>query len=106
MLRVRQCLECPRCRIRYVISRGPYQNGSYIVSAAHGHGDEYILYCSSCGVGSRWMTTEAFTCEVSKPAYQRGYGTKEEVVSVGQEAHDTWPIECSSPPDDWKSTQR
>jgi len=79
MLRIRHCLECPRCRIRYVISLAPYQNGSYLVSSANGSCEEYILFCSLCRLSSRWHTAEVMLCEVSNAAYQRGYGTEEDV---------------------------
>jgi len=30
--RIRHCVECSKCRIRYVIGLSPYDKGSYIVS--------------------------------------------------------------------------
>lgn len=81
-VRIRHCVECPKCRTRYPIASSPYDNGSYLVSTFAGSSAEYILYCS-CGrppTSSRWMWSELKTYVVSKPAYDRGYGTPEEIV--------------------------
>jgi hypothetical protein len=75
-----------------VISRSPYPNHSHIVVVVHVSWEEYILYCSCVGAGSRWKTTEVLACEVCKLAYERGYGTSEEIIPVSQESQDAWPI--------------
>ena len=81
MSRIRHCLECPNCRLRYVISRSPYRNGSRIVAAIHGGHDEYILYCSCRRGASRWIEQEVLRCDVSDAAYERGFGTRAEIRS-------------------------
>ena len=84
MSRVRHCVECPNCLTRYLIAFSPYSNGSYLVPTMYGSSSEYILYCSCKGprVVSRWRWSETMACEVSKVAYERGYGTPEEVLAV------------------------
>ena len=84
--------------MRYVISRSPYPNHSHIVVVVHVSWEEYILYCSCVSAGSRWKATEVLACEVSKPAYERGYGTSEEIIPVSQESQDAWPIGGSDRP--------
>lgn len=78
MSRIRHCLECPTCRLRYVISLSPYRNGSRIITAGNGGGD-YILYCSCRPGASRWIEREVLLCDVSKSAYERGFGTRKEI---------------------------
>lgn len=80
--RIRHGVSCPHCQTRYLIGFSPYENGSYLVSTTEGSFEEYILYCScrEFPVPSRWMGDEIRTCEVSNPAYHRGYGSAEEVV--------------------------
>jgi hypothetical protein len=83
MPRVRHCVECPRCLTRYLIAFSPYSNGSYVVPTMYGSSEEYTLYCYCAGsrVVSRWRGSEAKACEVSKAAYERGFGTPEEISS-------------------------
>ena len=79
--RIRHCVECPRCLVRYLVARSPYRNGSYLVPTVVGSLEEYMLYCA-CGktpVRSHWKWSEVKTYGVSKTAYDRGYGTPEEV---------------------------
>jgi hypothetical protein len=81
MLRIRHCVECPKCLTRYLIAFSPYRNGSYLVPAVYGSSEEYILYCSCRGLSvvSPWRWREPKACEVSHEAYDRGYGTPEEI---------------------------
>jgi hypothetical protein len=48
MLRVRHCVECPKCRIRYLPGFSPYRNGSYLVPLTENLPTEWTLYCSCC----------------------------------------------------------
>jgi hypothetical protein len=82
--RIRHCVECPNCHILYLVSLSPYRNGSYLMPTMRGSSREYALYCS-CRRGSTarvWRWSEVKACEISKAAYDRGYGTREEVVSI------------------------
>lgn len=85
MSRIRHCLECPWCRLRYVISLSPYRNGAYIVAAMNGRSEEYILYCSCRRGGVLWNRRDVLICDVSKRAFQRGYGTRDEIFWLGRE---------------------
>ena len=107
MPRVRHCVECPKCHIRYLIAFSPYSNGSYVVPTADACWDEYILYCgcSRIAVASRWSGSEVQTCEVSKAAYERGYGTAEE-ISVIHPAPTTWALDVSRYITNWRSMGR
>ena len=84
MLRIRHCVECPKCLTRYLIAFSPYKNGSYLVPAVYGSSESYTLYCSCSGlpVVSHWTWKETRACEVSHEAYDRGYGTPEEIWPV------------------------
>jgi hypothetical protein len=84
MQRIRHSVECPKCRTRYLISLGPYRNGSYLIPTVDGSPEEYALYCScrKPAVASVWRWSEVQTCEVSREAYDRGYGTPEEIVQI------------------------
>lgn len=82
--RIRHCVECPSCHILYLVSLSPYRNGSYLMPTMRGSLREYALYCS-CRRGSAarvWRWSEVKACEISKAAYDRGYGTRDEVVSI------------------------
>ena len=83
-LRVRHCVECPKCKTWYLIAFSPYTNGAYLVRAGEGSGQEYTLYCLCDGADppTRWRWCEVKTCEVVKPAHERGYGSRDEI----------WPI--------------
>jgi len=35
-IRIRRCLECPKCHTRYLLGFSPYSNGSYVVSVGAG----------------------------------------------------------------------
>jgi hypothetical protein len=86
-LRIRHCVECPKCLTRYVIGSSPYRNGAYLVSRLAVGSEEHTLYCS-CGVRSlsiRWSDLKAYA--VSNRAHDRGYGKPDEIVLVTRERH-------------------
>lgn len=106
MPRLRHCLECPNCKTRYLISLSPFKNGSYVVTVTYGSCEEYILHCSCGKVGSRWTRTGVVICQVSRAAYERGYGPKEEIVPVSEEPRDGWSFATCSEPKNWKLAER
>ena len=105
MSRVRHCIECPKCLIRYVISRTPYGNGAYVIPAIKDSGDEYIRYCSCSGRSfrSRSRSGEVMLCYVLKPAYERGYGTAREISPVDPDLRERWPVDAGKYLNRWKS---
>lgn len=106
MSRIRHCLECPNCETRYLISLSQFQNGSYVVSVSYGSCEEYILHCSCGRVASRWRGTGVRTCQVSRAAYERGYGTSEEIVAFGEEPRKTWRDGGTVDSNGWKLSVR
>jgi hypothetical protein len=108
MQRIRHCVECPKCRTRYLIPCTPYRNGSYLVPTIQSSLEEYALYCScSRGTGvTRWRWSEAKPCEVSKEAYDRGYGTPDEIVLVRTGPQEPWSVDVSRYLRDWKSLEK
>ena len=84
MSRIRHCVECPKCLTRYLIAFSPYRNGSYLVFAVYGSSEAYTLYCCCSGlpVVSHWTWKDTRAYEVSHEAYDRGYGTPEEILPV------------------------
>ena len=79
--RVRHCIECPKCRTRYLVGFSPYDNGSYLLPLIVGFAEEWTLYCS-CGkphVASRWCWDELNMYAVSHRAHERGYGSPDEI---------------------------
>jgi hypothetical protein len=80
-LRIRHCVECPKCHTCYLIAFTPYRNGSYLVRAGAGTREEYILYCFCDGghMPNRGRWRDVKPCAVSKAAHERGYGTLDEV---------------------------
>ena len=91
MLRVRHCLECPKCRTRYLPGSSPYDNGSYLVPITEIASSGWILYCS-CGFPaacSEWRWSELKPYEVCGPAYYRGYGSPDEVWDVTRDSRVT-----------------
>jgi hypothetical protein len=108
MPRIRHCAECPKCGTRYLIACSPYRNGSYLVPTVIGCWDEYILYCCcrESPVASRWKAGELRACEISKPAYDRGYGTAAEMPLVRSGAREAWRFDASRYLTNWKSTER
>ena len=84
--RIRHCVECPKCRTRYLPGFSPYQNGSCLVPLAQRCWDAWMLYCS-CGTppsSSRWNCSDMKVYIVSNQAHVRGYGPPDEIVSVGR----------------------
>jgi len=106
MSRIRHCLECPSCGLRYLISLAPYQNGSYLVSSVNGSGDDYILFCSPCRHASRRHTTQVMLCEVSNAAYRRGFGTADDVWWLRSEPGSSWTLPALDMPSSWQTSRR
>jgi hypothetical protein len=95
--RIRHCVECPKCLTRYLVACSPYRNGSYLVPTVAGSREEYTLYCS-CGrppVSSRWRWEKVKTYEVSKIAYDRGYGTPGEILPISNQSWDAWSFDVA-----------
>jgi hypothetical protein len=91
MFRVRHCVECPKCRTRYVPGFSPYCNGSYLIPLAANALSEWILYCT-CGspnVCSRWSGMELKAYQVPDEYYLRGYGSPDEILSINPKWHDS-----------------
>lgn len=86
-VRIRHCVECPRCHTCYLIAFSPYRNGSYLVRTGVGSHEEYTLYCFCEGqeFPSRWRWSEVKPYEVSKAAHDRGYGTVDEIWPVSRQ---------------------
>lgn len=81
-LRIRHCVECPKCHTRYLLAENRYANGSYLVVHHHNGSEEYALHCS-CGrpaIVTRWSWSELSKYAVSNGAYTRGYGSADEIV--------------------------
>ncbi len=101
------CVECPKCRTRYIVGANPYRNGSYIKSYSAEEPDLRRLYCS-CISQVRWVfpfklsplkihaesesslfgffpfkLSELKTYVVSEWANDRGYGWRDEIVVFG-----------------------
>ena len=107
MPRIRHCVECPNCHILYLVSLSPYRNGAYVMPTMRGSSREYALYCS-CRRGSAprvWKWSEVKACEISKAAYDRGYGTCDEVVSMNTRPRDGWAVDVSEYLDDLNATK-
>jgi hypothetical protein len=94
VLRIRHCVECPECLTRYLIAFSPYSNGSYLVPTVFGSSEGYILYCCCSGlpVVSPWRLRETKACEVSHQAYDRGYGTPEEIFLLTNQHPSSYDI--------------
>lgn len=82
--RVRQCVECPKCRTRYLLGSSPYRNGSLLMPLTKGLADEWTLYCSCRNphIPSRWNWTELKWYAIPPQAYKRGFGPAEEIVPM------------------------
>ena len=80
---IRCCVECPKCLTRYLLGFSPYRNGSYAIRTAAAS-EDYVLYCSCCSPASPslWRCGDMKPHVVAKTAFQRGYGTFQEVVPV------------------------
>ena len=108
MTRIRHCVECPKCGTRYLVPCSPYRNGSYLIPTMEGSWEEYVLYCS-CRVGnvaSRWKWSEMKKYEVTKAAFDRGYGTPDEILLIQNEAHEAWSPDVSRYLDNWKAMEK
>ena len=94
-IRIRHCVECPQCRTRYLIAFSPYRNRSYLVPKVVGSSEEFILYCTCRrpAAVSRWRWKEVKTCEISRAAYDRGYGSAEQVVEINNQAQEPWTFD-------------
>lgn len=79
--RVRHCVECPRCHTWYIIGFSPYKNGAHLVRTGEGISEQYTLYCLCDGAAlpNSWRWREIKTCEVTKLAHHRGYGSRDEI---------------------------
>jgi hypothetical protein len=96
MSRIRHCVECPNCRTRYLLSFRRYGNGSYLVSTLIGSFEEYSLYCSCTGAGVvRWKSRETKAYQVSKLAYDRGYGGPDEIFPMHGDQNNLRPFTVS-----------
>jgi hypothetical protein len=86
--RVRHCVECPRCHTCYLIAFSPYSNGSYLVHMTSDL-EEYTLYCFCDGArkANVCRRPEVKACRVSKPTYERGYGSHDEVDPISSRLH-------------------
>ena len=92
-LRIRHCVECPKCHICYLIAFNPYRNGAYLVRSGEGDSEEYTLYCFCEGaqIPNRWRWRQVKVCEVTKVAHDRGYGTVDEIFAINpQQQHEPW----------------
>jgi hypothetical protein len=102
MPRIRHCVECPKCLTRYVVSRSPYENGSYLQPTIEGCWDEYTLYCCCKAAPGRWKSSEFKNCEVTTAAFERGYGTAEEITVV-RAPEQEWSPDMSRYLREWKA---
>jgi hypothetical protein len=84
MLRVRHCVECPKCRTRYLPGFSPYRNGSYLEPLTENLSAGWTLYCSrrAPNVASQWSWNDLKPYAVSTRAHGRGYGTPDEIWDV------------------------
>ena len=83
-VRVRHCIECPKCRTRYLIGLSPYRNGSSLVPSGSGTHEAWVLhcYCQSPLARSHWTWDELKTYAVSSEAYRRRYGSPDEIMAL------------------------
>jgi hypothetical protein len=108
MPRIGHCAECPKCGTRYLIACSPYRNGSYLLPSVIGCWDEYVLYCCcrELPVASRWKVGEFKACEISKAAYDRGYGSAEEMPLLATGRREAWPHDAARHLANWKAIER
>lgn len=97
-MRIRHCVECSSCRTRYLVSLSPYRNGSYLIPTLRGCLEEFALYCSCSKAAppSLWRWNEVWTCDVSNVAYDRGYGTAEEITAINDCPGESWSLDVST----------
>lgn len=90
MLRLRHCVECPKCHTRYLPGSSPYPNGSYLIPLTASLSAGWILYCSCSEphFSSQWVWRELKPYEVSGQAHRRGFGSPEEIWDVRHRGHD------------------
>jgi hypothetical protein len=83
-LRIRRCIECPKCHTRYLIGFSPYRNGAWLVRPVDTSFEEYTLYCSCARPPSatRWIWSELKEYVISSQVQDRGYGSPDEIVTV------------------------
>jgi hypothetical protein len=79
--RRRQCVECPKCHMRYLLGFRQFDNGARVVPLVSGSHDAYLLYCSCGGppVSTHWLSSELKTYIISNEAFTRGYGEAGEI---------------------------
>jgi hypothetical protein len=85
--RIRRCVECPKCHTRYLIASSPYANGAFLTCSVVGSSEEYVLFCP-CGSPPKvswWGQGELKQYAISPRAHDRGYGSSDEIVSLGHE---------------------
>lgn len=98
-------MECPKCLTRYLVSCSPFENGSYLLPTIEGGWDEYTLYCQCKAPACRWQSSEFLNCEVSGAAFERGYGTADEIMVI-RSPQQEWSVDVSRYLRDWKSTEK
>jgi len=67
--------------------------------------DEYALYCRCQAAASWWKSSEFIICEVSSTAFERGYGTAEEITVIRSPQQES-SIDVSRYVRDWKTTEK
>ena len=84
--RLHRCVECPKCHTRYIIGANPYGNGSYIVSHDTVESDLRRLFCT-CRLPDyhEFKLNEMKAYAASHSVYERGYGSPDEIVLLGDE---------------------
>ena len=81
LARLRSCIECPTCHIRYIIGANPYRNGSYIFADSGEHDLRHLHCACNGGIGRHtFRVRDLKTYSISSWAHERGYGSPDEVV--------------------------
>ena len=95
--RVRHCVECPKCKTRYLVGFSPYANGSHLVALSQSFQGEWTLYCSCANppVRSYWRWSELEMYIVTRRAFNRGYGAPGEIELYGS-AQNTFRLGATS----------
>jgi hypothetical protein len=96
-VRIRHCVQCPKCLTLYLVSASPFTNGSYLVHTVPRSLDEYTLYCacSSPSASSRWRGAEVKRCEISKAAHERGFGSLDEIAPLDSPPRKPWKFDLA-----------
>jgi hypothetical protein len=77
------------------------------VSTLSGSVEEYALYCSCIGAGVvRWKSRETKAYQVSKPAYDRGYGSPDEIFPMFRKSETSRPFNASGILGGWIGMRR